>query len=603
MGYSTSGGGSPGGITMRYACLALLLTVLLTGSRPETHASVVGLEGDRMNWEGIPVLPAGSVAPSTISIFAKQGSDPLVSVNHQLLVILVEFNDQSALGSLEADWEASLFGASGSVQDYYGEVSYGQLLITPAPEAFDTPDNGVIGWLPVGYDHPDTGSNTGIANMKLAKDALIAADPYVDYSALDTDSNGALSVSELSILIVAAGYERSYSSRYSPNVWGHASGLTPLVPPPVLDGVSVANLLAGGRYMQIGEWHQSDTTDGHVATIGIMVHEMGHDLGLPDLYDLDLSSEGIGKWGLMGSGSWGTDGGWSGGSPSHLCAWSKEFLGFVTPETVSNETALSVPSVATTDKVYRVNTIDPNQYFLIENRQPVGYDQGLPMDSGGILIWHIDNSIGNVTLNTVNVDETHKRVDVEEAEDGVTGASELDNTVNRGDQQDLFYIGNNFEFDDTTVPSAILYGNIYSGVRVSNISAPGDPMTMDVAYTPPLDGDGDGYYPPADCEDDNAGIHPGAPEKLGDGIDSNCNGDDNCFIATAAFGSKFDGKVDLLRGFRDRHLMGSIPGEAFVEAYYICSPLVAEYIAARAWLKTAVRTLLLPAIGLVWLSV
>ena len=42
-----------------------------------------------------------------------------------------------------------------------------------------------------------------------------------------------------------------------------------------------------------------------------------------------------------------------------------------------------------------------------------------------------------------------------------------------------------------------------------------------------IDYDGDSYLPPADCNDKNAKIYPGAPESLKDGIDSNCNGADN----------------------------------------------------------------------------
>ena len=40
--------------------------------------------------------------------------------------------------------------------------------------------------------------------------------------------------------------------------------------------------------------------------IGTFSHEMGHALGLPDLYDTyspDGSSEGLGEWDLMGSGN------------------------------------------------------------------------------------------------------------------------------------------------------------------------------------------------------------------------------------------------------------------------------------------------------------
>jgi hypothetical protein len=128
-------------------------------------------------------------------------------------------------------------------------------------------------------------------------------------------------------------------------------------------------------------------------------------------------------------------------------------------------------------------------------------------------------------------------------------------------------------------------------------------MTLDVSYTPPLDGDGDGSYPPADCDDGNPGVHPGAPESLGDGIDSNCNGDDNCFIATVAFGSRLHGKVDTLRIFRDRHLMGNTTGETLIEFYYTWSPVAADTIASREWWRAVVRTLLLPVVGFVWLFV
>jgi hypothetical protein len=45
---------------------------------------------------------------------------------------------------------------------------------------------------------------------------------------------------------------------------------------------------------------------------------------------------------------------------------------------------------------------------------------------------------------------------------------------------------------------------------------------------PLTDADMDGYFFPGnDCNDNDAKIHPGAPETMGDGVDSNCDGNDN----------------------------------------------------------------------------
>jgi|GEM_PF-6985039 len=71
---------------------------------------------------------------------------------------------------------------------------------------------------------------------------------------------------------------------------------------------------------------------------------------------------------------------------------------------------------------------------------------------------------------------------------------------------------------------------------------------------------------------------------------------DNCFIATAAFGSKFEPSVVLLRQFRDRCLLTNLPGQAFVRFYYMHSPPLAVVIAQSGFLKILVRVMLIPAI-------
>jgi len=122
--------------------------------------------------------------------------------------------------------------------------------------------------------------------------------------------------------------------------------------------------------------------------------------------------------------------------------------------------------------------------------------------------------------------------------------------------------------------------------------------------------DGDGYFSynggldsakgATDCNDSNAAIHPGAAETKSDGIDSNCNGQDDCFIATASFGSPMEGKIDALRTFRDKVLMSNHWGRVLVDLYYGYSPPVAAFLYTHDAAKVTVRTLLLPVVGAAW---
>ena len=79
-----------------------------------------------------------------------------------------------------------------------------------------------------------------------------------------------------------------------------------------------------------------------------------------------------------------------------------------------------------------------------------------------------------------------------------------------------------------------------------------------------------------------------------------------CIIATATFGSEASPAVQFLRGFRDRLVLSTRAGSAFMEVfnawYYSFSPSVAGVIASNEPLRAPVRVLLYPLLGVLGVS-
>lgn len=403
---------------------------------------------------------------------------PGVSGNLPAVFILVQFANQAPVGSTATDWVNRAFGAGNSVAAYYNEVSYGKLHIVPANETHGTANDGVIGWLSLSSNHPNTANNTDDRNRQLAADAILAADPYIDFHAYDTNGDGYIGYDELLVVIIVAGYEASAwtSTQCGNSVWGHQWSLGwGGINAPQVDSVYVGHWKKGGGYAQFGEWMGCPAQGGNFqSTIGIMVHEIGHLLNWPDLYDTDLSSEGVGEWSVMGAGSW-TYTSLPGDSPAHPDAFSKIYQGWVTPTTYptppSSPVTVTLPQVESNASIVQVlsnpNGVDWNfgvgsgsgEYFLIENRQQTGFDAGLP--GCGLLIWHIDESV--TSTNKANANENHPLVNLMEAD----GKNDLEVGNNRGDGGDPFPgSSGNTLFSDNTNPSSNLYNSYSSNVKV-----------------------------------------------------------------------------------------------------------------------------------------
>jgi len=279
-------------------------------------------------------------------------------------------------------------------------------------------------------------------HQKLIADAVVVADPYVDYSQFDNDGDG--EVDYLAVIHAGTGAEVTGSPN---DLWSWQGELTHNGGEPVvLDGVTI------DRYLLIPErqWYPCDTP----RLLGVLAHEFGHLLGLPDLYDTDDTSTGIGAWCLMG---YGCQANW-GATPVHLCAWAKAQLGWLTPIDVTTSIlGASIPACASSPTAYRLrnHTLADGEHFLVENRQRIAFDFHLP--AAGLLIYHID---GNQTDNDNewycpdHITSGNLLVAVEQAD----GLWNLEKNNNQGDSGDPWPgASNHRNFSGTSVPNSQSY--------------------------------------------------------------------------------------------------------------------------------------------------
>ena len=460
--------------------------ITISGSGTDSDGSIVAYEWKEGNmvlsteseFDYIPTERGVHVLTLTVTDDdGAKGSDVVRVVAQEkrpLLIIRIEFNDYQFRSSVSV-WSEKIFGYNNAqLNSYYNEVSYGSFVFDKVQETEGTLNDGIV-TVHFNENHP---GNTNDFDGAHFPQAIEEADQYVDFSQYDIDGSGGISKDELQVMFLIAGGESATGA--APGVWAHAwcfyggNGNAPTV-----DGVKVMDCSSNGWFSRFGEKH-FDADNGADATVGIIAHELGHAcLSLPDLYDTDGSSEGIGNFGLMGGGSWGYQSGESPGTtPVHMTGWSKVASKFIKAVDVSSVQGLQLHATASEDYIlYKIPTGVDKEYFLIENRAAEGYDRGLyPIMhgngdyEGGLLVLHIDDNQDN------NRDETHKWVDIEEANNPV-----LDDKTSRGDYRNLFYEGNQNSFTEVSEPNSDTYNNGSSGVNITNISTRGNTMSADIS--------------------------------------------------------------------------------------------------------------------------
>ena len=395
---------------------------------------------------------------------------------HRGLVILTEFQDVK----LAADNPKQLFsrffneigyvdnGNSGSVKDYFLQQSYGQLEI----------DFDIVGPYTakknLAYYGASSASAQDVRALDLILEAIEAASKEVDFTNYDWDGDGEVD----QVFIICAGYDESDGAS-SDYIWPHewklsAQGINLSYNGKKIDTYGIATELWGT---------EGKNPQKNLAGIGTACHEFSHCLGLPDVYDTTFSGNifGMGQWDVMDLGYTNNNG----FTPAGYTSYERWFCGWLTPTELNEQTRINdmKPLITAPEAYILYNEANRNEYYLLENRQKVGFDQSL--NGHGLLVLHVDYDEQKWTYGLVNTIANHQCMTIIPA-DGYVGSSL---TSYAGDP----FPGRtgNTELSNHSVPAATLYnanvdGRKLMNKQLDNITESKDGLISFVACRPEL---------------------------------------------------------------------------------------------------------------------
>ena len=309
-------------------------------------------------------------------------------------------------------WADILFAEEGqTLKSYYKLMSSGKFYFTPAPETYaDESKNGVANDGIVEVVINGKHLSTQDSYVYYYKEALSQIDKYVDFSVFDKNGNGKIDERELIISFINGGAELAQTpynwqnlgnyrmEAFRSRAYYRKSDGTMLYDS--AEGYTVGN----GGIFTTGSWSYLSERDDKATEFAVWAHELGHYLGAPDYYDTDKgnASGGIGNdfvtayYSLMGKGC-------HGGQPSHLDPFTMTSsctgYGFYKAQDVQADgeyTLYSKTSSEGTYNILKINTPNPDEYYLIENRyasddyEGEAFDQYEISNKQGIIIWHVD---------------------------------------------------------------------------------------------------------------------------------------------------------------------------------------------------------------------
>ena len=405
---------------------------------------------------------------------AQKGTSNSIVGKKKGIIILVNFrnlqfqedNDRELLDNIANKAGFNEGNFVGSVHDYFYDQSGGKFDLE-----FD-----VVGPYTMPNDMSYYGKNK---NGKQGNDqhpaamvieACKAANDEVNFA--DYDWDGDNYVDQVYVIYAGQGEaDGGAANTIWPHEWTLASaqyygdGSGPLT----LDGVTIDTYACGS------ELNGSEEICG----IGTMCHEFSHCLGFPDFYDTSDTGDGVGMfmWDLMDYGSYNGDG----YQPAGYTSYERWVAGWLEPiELTTTKDVNDMKCLQDGGAAYIIyNSGNRNEYFLLENRQPVKWDKELP--GQGMLIVHVDYNESAWSGNSVNNDYSHQRMTWIPADDAYTDILEDENGEEyeaytwEGLAKDTYPSDDNNSFSKNSTPAAEFYsknsdGEYYMDGAVENIT-------------------------------------------------------------------------------------------------------------------------------------
>lgn len=352
-----------------------------TNRRPEQMASVKSTRYTGIgSWETAPIRSVG---------------------NPQIPVVLVNFSDVkftvTAEGSLVGDYydkycngtrDGMLYsgaGSRGAVRDYFVQQS----------DSLFKPEFTVIGPItlsrPMAYYGKNEGGKTDVNFREFCQEALQEAMKETDWKPFDNNEDGTVDMA----FFIYAGLPESDYGVTSDAIWPKE-----FISPVVIEGQAFSVMACCS---ELSKSNAGDKPSG----IGTMCHEIAHSLGLPDMYDVNYKALGMSYWSLMDSGNY-CDNGYI---PCGMTSYERDFLKWRKVEELTESGTVRLRPMERGGIGYKiVNPHNEDEYYIVENRQFVGWDSGLSKLGHGMQVTHVDYDQQAWTTNRLNVDGNHQRM-------------------------------------------------------------------------------------------------------------------------------------------------------------------------------------------------